>query len=533
MQTLVNLFGRQAASCMRTALLGVTEASQTAVTPRDWYDVLELYYHNNALYQALREAGVASGLSGEAMRALKNPAHRSVEFFASHLWAGALPEALPIVSENRLLEPAVQQLWSWSNWGAQKQVAARRFAMLGDLFVKVRSSGDFVPPDERRVWFQQVAPRSVTDFRKDDRNFITYFRIDVPMIDTDTAGAVTQRWSHVEVWDKATGTYRQWRHLGESVNATVETLTGLDVTASIEELTGVDFIPIVHAPFRDVGDDRGVGCFVPAIDKIDEVNRLATRLHQMGFRNMRNLWASTRTGLDAANRPLPAARVGPVMTAINRVRGGTMYTAEGQVEQAADETVIDLPGATDLKSLVPQLAYGDLLDVLRESMREIESDLPEIQWYRLAEEGAELSGRAIRLKMAPAAKRVEEARGNAETALARLDQMGLSMGQAIGLWSDVGSYDAGDFEHAFAAREIFPLSDLDEAESHRARGQAAQSYTSAGVPLATVLIDVMEKTEAEARKILTMATREADEAMQRAQMMADPRDTEDDSEEDQ
>lgn len=531
MQTLVRLFGREAASWMRTALLGVTQAAQTPTSPRDWYDVLETYYSSNGLYQALREAGLASGLSGEAMRGIKNPAFRAVEFYAAHIWPGALPEALPIVAENRQLEPAILQLWRWSNWGAQKQPTARKYAMLGDWFEMVRTTGDFVPIEERRIWFQRIEPRHVTDFRKDDRGFLTYIRIDVPMADTDSAGAITDRWSHVEVWDKALGTRRVWRHLGESVNATIETLTGLQTTETIEELTGVDFIPIVHAPFRDVGDARGVGCFVPAIDKIDEVNRVATRLHQMGFRNMRNLWVSMRTGLDAANRPLPAAQLGPVMTAINSIRGGTMYTKEGQVKQSVDETVIDLPGATDLKSLVPQLAYADLLEVVREAMHEIEADLPEIQWYRLNEEGTALSGRAIRLKMAPAAQRVEEARGNAETALVRLDQMALSMGQAIGLWADAGSYDAGDFEHSFAERDVFPLTDIDRAEADRARAQAVQGYTSAGVPLMVSLVDVMEKTEAEARKIINVATQEQDAAMKRAQMVGDPRDNEGDSEE--
>src|SRR5690348_13338661 len=111
MQTLVNLFGNQAASWMRTALLGVAAASKAPARPRDWYDVLQSYYESNGLYQVLQSAGAAAGLSGEQLRAIRNPAFRAVEFHASHLWPGSLPDALPIVTENERIIPAVQQVW--------------------------------------------------------------------------------------------------------------------------------------------------------------------------------------------------------------------------------------------------------------------------------------------------------------------------------------------------------------------------------------------------------------------------------------
>lgn len=515
MQTLVSLFGSQAATWMRTALLGVTSASTAPSTPRDWYDVLRAYNEANGLYQVLRDAGAAAGLTDEPMRGIRNPAFRATEFYAAHVWPGALPDALPIVTENDAIVEPIQQVWRWSNWGARKQVVARQLALYGDWFVKVRAS-----VESRRVWFQNLEPRYVTDFEKDDRGFVTYIRLDIPKAETDSAGVVTERWSYVEVWDKASGTYRQWHHAAaDSVRLPVEQLTGLEVNEPLTAF-GVDFIPIVHAPFRDVGDARGVGCFVPVIDKIDEVNRIATRLHQMGFRNLRNVWATTRTGTDPSNRPLAPVNVGAKM----REAGAVRYDEQGRaIVNAPTETFIDLPGATDLKSLVPALPYADLLEIVRDHMSEIEADLPEIRWYRLAEQGANMTGRAIRLLMAPAEKRVIEARGNAETALTRADEMALTMGAELGLWS-VGTYERGDFEHSFAERSIFPLSDIDEAEAHRARAQAAQGYTSAGVPLMTVLTDVMDKTEEDARKILTVAAQDADAAADRAAGMFDVRD---------
>ena len=533
MQVLSSLFGRQAASFMRTTLLsGVRAASTTPASPRDWYDVLRAYYESNALYNILRDARVVAGLNDEAMRSIRNPAFRAVEFHASHLWPGALPDALPIETENAQLEPAIQQVWNWSNWGAKKQVVARNFPLYGDWFAKIRSTGDALPLSERRVWFQHLAPQAVTDYSKDDRGFLTYIRIDVPKITTDSAGAVTERWSHVEVWDKASGTYRQWHHTGDSVDTAVEQLTGLVAQFSIMEYAGVDFIPIVHAPFRDVGDARGVGCFVPVIDKIDELNRIASRLHQMGFRNMRNLFASLRTGTDSANRPLPAAQVGKAFAS------ATQYNKDGQVTNGAArvddaETFIDLPGSTSIESLVPDLKYEALLEIARDQLEEIADDLPEIRWYALSKQGADLSSRAIRLLLAPAIARAEEARGNAETALVRADQMALSMGQAIGLFGGIGTFDGGDFEHSFAERDIMPLNDLDKAEADRSRAQAAQAYRAAEIPLMTILTDVMDKTEQDARKILRIASQEADEAAERARQAFDAGDNGEGDQEDE
>jgi hypothetical protein len=148
-------------------------------------------------------------------------------------------------------------------------------------------------------------------------------------------------------------------------------------------------------------------------------------------------------------------------------------------------------------------------------MAEIANDLPEIRWYELSQQGADLTGRAIRLLMAPAATRVEEARGNAETALVRANEMALTMGAALGLWN-VGAYEAGDFEHSFEPRDVFPLSDADQADTRRSLGQAAQAFQSAGLPLSFILTDVLDQTEADARKIVTLATQEANDAADRA-----------------
>ena len=53
--------------------------------------------------------------------------------------------------------------------------------------------------------------------------------------------------------------------------------------------------------------------------------------------------------------------------------------------------------------------------------------------------------------------------------------MALTIGQNLGLFSDIGSYEGGDFEHTFAKRPVWDASELEQAEVMR-------TYTGAGVP---------------------------------------------------
>lgn len=146
----------------------------------DTYAALEFYYHNNGLYALIQQDLMSNGLWTEGMMGLRNPAHRVVEFYVAKLWPGMLPDALPIVTTNaKIIEP-IQQIWRWSNFGAQKQVFTRWFATFGDGFLKVASrNGSNGKADQ--VYFQNIKPEHVTDIKTDERGFITYVRIDIPL----------------------------------------------------------------------------------------------------------------------------------------------------------------------------------------------------------------------------------------------------------------------------------------------------------------------------------------------------------------
>lgn len=422
--------------------LGKTQG-EVAFSPQATYQMLEAYYLNNALYDQARMALLENAIWTEGMLGLRNPANRVVEFYAAKIWPGSLPGAIPMVGASEAVLKAIQQVWEWSNWGAQKQVAARHFAMFGDWFAKMETNQNETG-DADKVYIWPVRPEYVTDLKENKRGLLTFIRVDIPQV--DKRGKF-----FIEAWDKQTQIYRSWWN-NSGPASTIEQL-GKPYTEQPFDEFGVDFIPFVHAKFRDVGDVRGQGCFTHALDKIDEANRQATRLHQILFRYNRPLTAISANGVDGQNRPLPPPKVGETdENGYNRFNIG-------------DDTLISLPGMAKLDQLVPQLNYSDALSILNSQMGELSEDLPELLYYHLKELGANISGRAVRTILEPAEARVLEARGNIESALVRAHEMALTIGIKSGIFKEgLGSYENGDFKHQIAERDVFQLSDLDDAE---------------------------------------------------------------------
>lgn len=433
---------------------------------RDTYAALEFYYYNNRLYTLLQQDLFEHSIWVEGMLPLRNPAHRVVEFYVAKLWPGTLPDALPIVTsgQKQALTDAIQQVWKWSNWGRKKQVAARWFAIYGDMFIKVVGKAD-EDGQGGRVYFRNIKPEYVTEMREDDRDYLEYIRIDVPQ--KKKVGQNMVDYYHTEVWDKRLQLYRRWEN-EKGFDVETERLGQPAEEIGFSEF-GIDFIPIVHAKFQDTGEERGIGAYVHVLDKIDEANRMATRLHQLLYNYNDVTFAVSANDKDPLGRPMPAPRL---------VLDGEEQKDNGITSIGRGMKVARLPGMSTLQSLVPDLKYDAALKILQDQMLELERDLPEMAYSRVREYGMELSGRAIRLLLTDAIDKLLEARGNAEAALIQADEMAMTIGQKLGLFKGLGSYEAGDFEHSFAAR---PVIDLDELE----KAQTIKTKVEATIPLRT------------------------------------------------
>lgn len=460
MKLLTSLFGGGSGSALTTSL--TADGAERALPYSEIARLLWSYFLNNGLYDELRLVGYF--LNEANLKAIRNPAQRVVKFYTDTIWPGRLPDALPLdlVGNESLADP-IAELWKWSNWQANKQLLVRLAAVLGECYVKVAQ-----PPDKpERVYLQLIRPEYVPDdgIDTDEQGNITYLRVDIPQ--SRREGNKLKFYTYTEVWEKAAGRARIWRH-EKGQGTAVEQLGTPAEEYGLQETWGIDFVPWVRAMHLDIGEDRGVGAFLLQLDKIDEANRLATRLHSVLFRHNDVTWALKSNMVDAATgRPLPPPRV------------GTTTNADGnEVVDLAGEQFIRLPGMSELQSLVPDLNYGDHLAVLNAHMAELENDLPELRYFRL-QEAPDLSGRAIRLLMRPAVLAAGEVRGNLEDALVRAQKMALTIGQNAGIWQNLGSYDDGDLEHGFAERPILDGGRLEEAEIWKAERDAGLSLITA------------------------------------------------------
>lgn len=439
----------------------------------DLYTLLEAYYQNNGLYE-IAAAIYGQELQPESLAALRTPAKRVVEFYTGSIWPGSLPDALPIKTDNEAIIEPIQKVWSWSNWGSKKQLAIRRYAMFGDMILKVarrdrveivdeegqEETAEVVTPTS--VFIEVINPKHVPDgsLVLDERGNVIYIRIDIPK--TRTKARALESYTHTEIWTREEYTvYEHNRGLG----ALVSSLGNPVEQVPLSEF-GIDFVPFVYAPFRMVDDlARGVGAYTLALGKIDELNRMSTRLHYLLFRYNKAVWGLASNMVDSAGRPIVVSLDDDPDSSGKMVLG--------------DDDVLKLPGNSTLESLVPNLKYSDYLAAIESQTAELEKDLPELAYSRLRDKG-ELSGRAINLLLGDAIARAIEARGNAEDALIRAHKMALTIGNEAGIFNDIGTFENGDFDHSFVERPIIRTTELDRAE-------VGKAYRELGLAIRTAL----------------------------------------------
>lgn len=426
--------------------------------------ILKAYYDRKDLYGPLGET---------APKGHRNIARRAVEFHAQHLWPGDLPDALPIETEHQRIVEPIHQVWEWSNWAAKKQVFARHLSVYGNAFIKIsgtRAKG--------RVWFELFDPRFATAFELDERGFVILYRSDKPR----PADATRKRpYVLTEIWSKERGDYRVYKH-EKGIGEDESKLAGSRVFTSKLSDFGIDFVPIVHAPFQDDGDEtrggRGVGVFEPYLDDIDEACRVSSRRHEMYFRYDRNTWALLHDNKDPEGNPLPAGRFNISAEGVGVGSLGESDRAPtSDTEELGSDKMVRLFGGGKLESLIPNIDWSAAKEADDDMINWLAEELPEVVYSQLKDKG-DLSGRAIRLIMAAALDRALEARGGGERAIVRADQMALTYAQKLGLdgfsAETIGTFDAKDFDHKFKKRPIVPEDEVDKIAVRKASAEAAE-----------------------------------------------------------
>ena len=390
----------------------------------------------------MSELNLRLGVEFENIKSLGTPVERAVEFHVSKILAG---DSVNVTSENQQIVDTIQDIYRWSNFLGKKSAIIRDFALLGDCFLKIRNQED-------KILIEPINPDFVTMINKDSRGNVTEVRIDIPFVD-DNGKAF---W-YVEYWDKADGAngYTSvWEH-------TLNRETPLDQLGEPKMFNplatyGIDYLPIIHICFKDVNKTRGQSAVYHSLSKIDELNRIMTRLNEQVFIGSNRAWFLDISGADK----------------------GKDTISKGLSKNQKDGAIVEVRGSPI--SAVPDLPYDALLNVVNNMAEELIRDLPELRAYSISDASG-LSGKSISLLLTPAIERALEAQSNFINGLIRANYAALTLGIANGIFpSSLGTYAQGSFEHQIVPNSMY-ITPIDE------KAQALTSLTGAGIPLESAM----------------------------------------------
>lgn len=478
--------------------------------PAELYRLLKILYLSADSYGELARANVAVGRRTAEIKGIRSPIVPVVSWFSQKTF----PKPLTIVTEHPDIIPAIEQVWTWSNWRARQSTAAGWAALYGESWLHVQAS-----PERGRVWFEALEPEYVTDFAEDERGFVQFVRIDIPKHDA-TADGGTARRTHTETWSAPEQVYRRWETDGDTSGRKLADL-GQPAEEEAFSTFGITFVPFVRTVFSDIGETRGIGAVQLALEAIFEADLSASALHELLYVQGDGAWVATAAGNDPNGRPIPPLRVAaaaPTFDSFGRQTGnGTGQQADGEIT-VGKRSFWRLPGGYDLKSVVPDIQFDAALAILKDHDAYLERLMPALSYSKIAEiSGPDLSGRALRYKLSAAVDQLLDVRATALEKLAQADAMALTLGAVNGIpgFEGLGTFEAGDFVHEFEDVQVIPVGDNEESQTTLQQAQAFAAFAAAGLPLSENLVRTLGITEEEATAIVQAATAETEASMER------------------
>ncbi len=459
---LTNLWHMLGRPSGQDALLWVEQANQLTEDPQALYRLRRMLYDNTWAFQ---DEG-----SDELILGLRNVTAALVRFYTFTTWPGPLPAALPIETtgssqQTQKLIDAVHQIWQWSDWQTKKQLYVRQKARDGDALIQIATRtrlNDAGEPEVDQVYFNLIDVMYISEMDVDHRGFLTWLRLDIRK-DRRLENGKTEHYFETQVWDKASGTQRVWEHQ-QLATTDISELGPPLRTITLESMTGTDMIPIVHGKHSEDGGVRGIAAIDHALVKMHEASRMATRLHSMAYQYGEPDLQVTGMARDADGRPMSP----PNFTDSNATK-----------VKIGRKTLYRLPGGWELSGVDIKTEFEALLAILQDHMLHIqESDLPELAYYKLASSSRDLSGEALGHMLKPAVESAIDARGLSESELIRANQIAITTAVHHGLkgFADVfgiDSYENGDLDHRFTARDVIPMTSRERAEVEKLTSDAA------------------------------------------------------------
>jgi len=441
------------------------------------YQILWAWYENTAFRDIHKWAQAYRRQYGlyKYIRNIYNPSYRLVEFWKMMIWGGLLtPEAadtgaIPITTKNEKLRPAISALWLASGWAQTKDIVTMWGSCLGDVGIRVVDD-----PVHKEVRLEPIHPSSIRDLTIDRRGYCKGYVVE-----------------EIRELDGKDVTYREvvTREPGSDV-VTFKTYANNklyawnDVSAEWSEVYG--FVPFIAIQHNNVGFDYGWAEVHPLRSKVNEVEDLASKLHDYIRKAVDPVWLFN----------------------FKKPRGDP--ASAGGVAAGRDETpamYIPTPEAKAQALITDQLDIQKTSEEIGHLLKETERDYPELQ-MDIWTAGEDTSGRALRQARQRVEKKVVQRRATYDGALVRAHQMAVAIGGFRGYVGyqgfDLKSYEKGDLDHTITpSRPIFEIDPRELADERKLFWEAVRAATDAGTPLETVLLEMgWDDTKIAAMKVL-------------------------------
>jgi hypothetical protein len=434
-------------------------------------------YYDNSVYEEMARWASYKGTYRlyRQIRALYNPCRRLVDFYATSIYPGALtrdggplpdgvPIAIPLAPDtDPALRAAIAQIWRWSNWQAAKSTFVRYAAATGHVLLEIADD-----PSTGRVFLHPVWPGLLSAIDLDPIGNLRAYVIQYLAYDDYGFQYLYRK----EVDAQRIATYRNNQPFAFTENP-----------AAYDNPYG--FVPAVWIRHKDLGSNYGAPAIHGSVGKIDELNSLATHVHDQIHK--------------VIGAPSLLASDGGVEQVLGKQqkRLGSSDWADPLDADREGVLIVRAPAGTTVSPLVGDLNLAEATQIMDKLQAEIEADHPELVMYKELRAMSQITGPAASRLMGDVGGLVAESQANYDYGSTMIFAMATAiagMRAGSGDWGSAlspaqqkfATFGLDDFwDGALFAdimpRPLVPMTDIERLEAMQLR-QTLLEETQPGAP---------------------------------------------------
>jgi hypothetical protein len=347
---------------------------------------------------------------------------------------------------------AIAQFWQWSNWQSGNRLMVRYGGATGSVLVEVID-------DTKRG-------KVVADVRWPGV-------VDEKALELDEMGNVRAYALQYRTTDENDQWFTYRKEVDQEAFRFFKDDAPFDYGQGTEYPNPYGFVPAVWCKHIDEGDDFGCPAIVGSISKIDELNGLASHVHdQVDI-------LIDSPGIIASDSTV--GRIVQTAESLKEAKRDEFAATNAIREKPTGRLLLKGRAGTTWVPLVGNLEPHKVIPVMEKLLSEIEHDFPELSMYTELRKMSQVTGPGAARMMGDVYSRVLEVSSNYDTQSIKLFQMvaaigGMRYSEGREGWAartdqqrkfapfDLTSYARGELDFAIMPRPLIPMTEADSIE---------------------------------------------------------------------